>query len=189
MHTTALALETLELLWANYLALCERVDLNSMPPDALDIHVKNNSPERPFRIAAWLAHQAFFISAWSLWEYHSRNLCHGLPTKVRREENESTVNWVARSLVANQMKFSDHAWFASANSIRNLIAHSGANVHNPGGKKLLERLQSAFPGICTWPDGYLALEHSHTAELTTKIDEFIRESMQHNDGTEHQYLP
>jgi hypothetical protein len=176
MHTARTAHETLEFLWNNYLALCEQVDLDSMPPEMLDIRIENNSPVRPFRIAAWLARQGYFISAWSLWEYYSRSLCQSLPHKKQKSGNESTVEWVARSLAANSKSFTDHSWFASANCVRNLIAHSGGRVDGSKGKTWLQRSRTAFPDIGTWQDGYLALEHEHVADLQIKVEDYIRET-------------
>lgn len=176
MHTAKTAHETLESLWNNYLVLCEKVDLDSMPPEALDICIENKSPQRPFRIAAWLARQGDFISAWSLWEYYSRSLCQFLSHKEKKLDNESTVEWVARSLAANSKAFTEESWFASANCVRNLIAHSGGRVDGPKGQTLLERSQTAFPKIAAWQDGYLALEHEHVADLHTKIEDYIRQT-------------
>lgn len=176
MHTAKTAHETLEFLWNNYLAICKQVDLDSMPPETLEVHVENNAPVRPFRIAAWLARQGYFISVWSLWEYYSRSLCESLPHKERKRGNESTVDWVARALSANSTSFTDHQWFASANCVRNLIAHSGGRVDGTKGKSLLQRSRTAFSNIDTWQDGYLALEHEHVAELQTKVENYIRET-------------
>jgi hypothetical protein len=176
MHSATTAHETLEFLWNNYLALCEQVDLEAMPLQTLDVHIKNNSPVRPFRIAAWLARQGYFISAWSLWEYYSRSLCQALPNKERKSGSESTVDWVARSLAANAKSFTDHIWFASANCVRNLIAHSGGRVDGSKGQTSLQRSCTAFPNMYTWQDGYLNLEHEHIADLQIKIEDFIRET-------------
>jgi len=184
MHTATTAHETLEFLWNNYLTLCGQVDLDSMRPDALHVHIEHNSPVRPFRIAAWLARQGYFISAWSLWEYYSRSLCQDLPHKEQKAGNESTVDWVARSLTANSKSFADTIWFASANCVRNLIAHSGARVDGLRAEQLLQRSRAAFPKIETWQDGYLALEHEHVAELQIKIEDFIRETAEQNDAPE-----
>lgn len=176
MHTAMAAIETLEIYWSNYLTLCERVDLESMPHEAIEIHVKNNSPVRPFRIAAWLARYGYFIGAWSLWEYYSANLCQSLLCNKGKSFKESTVEWINRSLAANTKSFADYTWFASANCVRNLIAHSGGRVDGPKGRNLLNRSRTAFPDVKTWKDGYLALEHEHIAELHIKIEDFIRET-------------
>lgn len=176
MHTPTTANETLEFLWYNYLTLCEQVDLDSMSPETLDIHIQQNSPVRPFRIAAWLARQGYFITAWSLWEYYSRNLCQRLQNKKQQAGCESTVDWVARSLTANDVTFTERTWFVNANSLRILIAHSGGRVDGSRAKSLLERCRLAFPDIDTWQDGYLDLTHDHMAELQSKIEDFIRET-------------
>ncbi len=176
MHTAKTAHETLGFLWNNYLALCEQVDLDSMPPETLDVHIGNDAPVRPFRIAAWLVRQGYFISAWSLWEYYSCSLCGCLPRREPRRRNESTVDWVARSLLANSQPFADHQWFASANCVRNLIAHRGGRVNGTKGHSWLQRARRAFPNIATWQDGYLALEHEHVAELQLKVENYIRET-------------
>ena len=173
MHTASTAHETLELLWNNYLTLCEQVDLDSMPPDTLAVHVKQNSPERPFRIAAWLARQGYFIAAWSLWEYYARGLCQSLQNKEKRGDNESTIEWVGRSLAANSVAFIDKEWFVSAICLRNLIAHSGARADGSRAEKLLDRSRTAFPDIQTWQDGYVHITHSDVADLQIKIEDFI----------------
>ena len=49
-----------------------------------------------------------------------------LANKKTRGGQESTVDWVGRSLAANSMDFVNQDWFSSANSLRNLIAHNGA---------------------------------------------------------------
>lgn len=176
MHNAQLAHEMLEFIWNNYRELCERVDLDVMSPETLDVHVDNDSPVRPFRIAAWFARQGYFISAWSLWEYYSRSLCQSLSNQERKLGSESTVDWVERSLVANKRTFTDHSWFASANCVRNLIAHSGGRVDGTRGQPLLTRAQVAFPTLHTWQDGYLAFEHEHIADLHLKIEDFIEEA-------------
>lgn len=176
MHTAKTAYETLEFLWNNYRELCRQVDLDSMSQETLNIHIENRSPVRPFRIAAWLARQGYFISAWTLWEYYSRSLCQSLPNEKQKRGNESTVKWVARSLAANTKPFTDAEWFDSANCIRNLIAHSGGRVDGLKGQKLLKRSRTAFANIETWPDGYLALTHEHVAELQNKIEYYIQET-------------
>lgn len=176
MHTATTAEEALKFLWNNYQTLCKQVDLASMPPDVQDVHIEQNSPMRPFRISAWLARQGYFVSAWSLWEYYSRSLCQDLPRKEQKTDNESTVDWVARSLTANSKSFTDHTWFASANCVRNLIAHAGGRVDGSRGEGLLDRSRTAFPGIETWQDGYLLLKHEHMVELHIKIKDFVRET-------------
>lgn len=173
MHTTATARETLEFLWNNYLILAEQVDLDTMLPETLSALVKDKARERPFRIRAWLVRQGFFVTEWALWEYYARNLCLNLPNKKRKKRNESTVNWVARSLNANNMKFVDQDWFSSANSLRNLIAHFGARTDCSRSNQLLMRSRTAFPDIETWKDGYVAITHDHLAELQLNIEDFI----------------
>lgn len=176
MHSDATAIETLEFLWRNYLTLIEQVDLESMSREVFDHHVSQNSPVRPFRISAWLARQGQFISTWSLWEYYSRSLCQSLPNKETKTSNESTVAWVGHSLATNKVTFRDQAWFASANSLRNLIAHNGARADSPKSQAMLVQAGTAFPGIQTWQDGYVCLEHDHVAELHFRVEEFIRTS-------------
>lgn len=176
MHTAQTAYETLEYLWHNYLTLLEQVDLETMPPDVLDVHIKENAPVRPFRLCAWLARYGYYIAAWTLWEYYSRSLCDTLPVKEKRRKSESTVDWVARSLATNSIPFADRPWFASANCVRNLIAHGGGRVDGTGAKELFQRSLAAFPQLERWQDGYLDLKHEHLAELQFKIEEFIRNS-------------
>ncbi|MBC7820934.1 MAG: hypothetical protein IAG10_28960 [Planctomycetaceae bacterium] len=176
MHSEATALETLKFLRNNYLELIEKVDLESMSAETFDFHVKQNSPVRPFRIAAWLARQGQLISIWSLWEYYARSLCQSLPNKETKASNESTVAWVGRSLTANKIAFRDQAWFENANSLRNLIAHNGTRADSPKSNTLLAKARAAFPEIEAWQDGYICLEHEHVAELHWRVEEFIRTS-------------
>src|SRR5437660_9213511 len=95
------ALEFLETLWANYHRLAEQVDLELMSSDRRDLLIEQNPPARPFLQAAWFGRQGYIISAWSLWEYYSRVFCDGLPNTVVRKPRESCVDWVERSLAAN----------------------------------------------------------------------------------------
>lgn len=171
MHTATTAKETLEILWNNYLTLCEQVDLDAKPPGTLD--ALKDSPFRPFRIASWLVRQGYFIAAWALWEYYSRTLCQSLANKERKAGHESSVDWVGRSLASNGMDFGDQDWFSSANSLRNLIAHCGARAVGSRAATLLERSRTAFPDIETWQDGYVAITHSHLSDLQIKIRHFI----------------
>jgi hypothetical protein len=142
---------------------------------------KQNARVRPFRIEAWFARQGYFIAAWSLWEYYARGLCQRLPNEEARISKESVVEWVGRSLLANNMRFTDQQWFASANCLRNLIAHNGARVDNSRAKKLLARSRTAFPDIGTWQDDYIDITHSHLADLQDKIDNFVRQTAQQVD--------
>lgn len=178
MHTATTARETLDFLWDNYLTLAGQVDLDAMQPDVLDLHIQQNSPEHPLKIAAWLARLGYFISAWSLWEYYSRCVCKDLPRQEQKASNESMVEWVARSLSVNAKTFRDHKWFASANHVRNLIAHSGARVDNDKAKFRLQQARTAFSDIETSRDGYLDLTHCQVADLQHKIKNFIRERAQ-----------
>lgn len=175
MHTVSTAKETLDFLWANYVKLGEQVDPGLMPPDILESHVRQNAPLRPFRIATWLTRLGFFISAWSLWEYYARSMCEGLPNRLKKLNRESTVNWVARSLAANNIAFTDQAWFSSANCLRNLIAHNGARIDSPKAKATLEQSRAAFPDIEHWQDGYVDIRDSDISELQIRIEEFIEE--------------
>ena len=103
-------------------------------------------------------------------------MCQRLPTKKKNTRNESTVKWVGRSLTANNIDFADKDWFVSANSLRNLIAHSGARADGSRAEALLQRSRTAFPDIDTWQDGYVDLTHCHVAELRIKIEDFIRKT-------------
>ena len=147
-----------------------------MPPDVLDAQIRQNAPVRPFRIATWLARYGFFISAWSLWEYYARSVCEGLPIKQKQKNGESMVNWVGRSLVANNSSFTAQTWFASANSLRNLVAHYGGRIDRPRAEKMLQQSQAAFPGIEPWQDGYIDIRDADISELEVKIEEFIEET-------------
>lgn len=174
MHTAKTANETLGFLWNNYRVLRKQVDPDAMPRETLDVHIEQNLPVRPFRIASWLARQGYFITVWALWEYYSRSLCGSLPENVKKKRRESTVDWVGRSLAANSMDFGDQDWFSSANSLRNLIAHHGARADGPRAKRKLEESRTAFPDIEVWKDGYVAITHSHLVDLQIKIEDFIR---------------
>ena len=176
MHTAKNAYETIELLWNNYRELCKKVDLDSMSDETFNVHRENKSPVRSFRIATWLARQGYFISAWSLWEYYSRNLCQSLPDKIKKRGDESNVEWIARSLIANKKTFKDHKWFSSANCVRNIIAHSGGRVDGAKAQAVLKRSRTAFADIETLPDGYLFFTHAHVAELHCRIEDYIRET-------------
>jgi hypothetical protein len=173
MHNAMTAEETLDFLWDNYLTLSEKVDLEAMPPD--DFYALNpTTPVRPFRIAAWLSRQSYYLAAWNLWEYYSRCLCKALVTKTKKLKNESVVDWISNSLAANCIVFTDRDWFQAAYSLRNLIAHNGARVDNDKGRTLLERARSAYSEIQTWKDGYIEISHDHLADLSIKIEDFIR---------------
>ncbi len=67
MHSPELALKTLEMLWSNHWLLGQQVDLESMPSDRIDELIRLNAKVEPFWLAAWLATQSFYLSAWSLW--------------------------------------------------------------------------------------------------------------------------
>jgi hypothetical protein len=178
MHSPATALETLNILWENYLSLAEKVDIEAMLPDTFAAHVEQRSPMRPLRIGSWVVRQGFFIAAWALWEYYSQCLCDGLPNKTKKQGGESTVDWVKNSLAANSIVFDDYQWFSSANCLRNLIAHYGARATSdmPKAKKLTERSRKAFPDLEEYRDGYISLQHEHLADLAIKIEDFIKTS-------------
>ena len=180
MHSARTAKETLELLWHNYQALAEEIDFEAMDPERVAKHRDLKPPVRPFRIAAWLGMQAFLVSAWSLWEYYSRSLCNSLDTKTKKDNGDSHVDWVRKSLAANNVEFPRNEWFASANCLRILIAHYGGRAVEPRSRKLLERSHTAFPDLETYTDGYLALTHCHVCNLELKIEEFIEETAQHD---------
>ena len=64
MHAPSNAIESLEMIWDNFLTVCERVDLDSFLPEQLDEHA--HYPIRSYRIATFLAGQGVFISTWNL---------------------------------------------------------------------------------------------------------------------------
>ncbi|MEO9932442.1 hypothetical protein [Rhodopirellula bahusiensis] len=174
MHTHSAAIESLEIIWRNYLTVCERVDLDACSPEQLEHYAQ--SPIRPFRIAAFHSRQGAFIAMWNLWEYYSRSLCGELPNKERQLKSESTVNWIGRSLASNNKPFSELNWFVQANSLRNLIAHNGARIDSGRTESQFKKASLAFDNLDTFSDGYLTLESSHVAELKVKIESFIRET-------------
>ncbi|KKK56890.1 hypothetical protein LCGC14_3059980, partial [marine sediment metagenome] len=101
---------------------------------------------------------------------------HGLPKTMKKKGDESTVDWIGRSLLANNVVFSEQEWFASANCLRNLIAHNGTRAGDSRVKRSVERSRTAFPNIETFQDGYVCIDHEHVAELQIKIEDFIRET-------------
>lgn len=174
MHTPSNAIESLEMIWDNFLTVCRCVDLDTFSPKQLDEHAQ--SPIRPFRIATFLARQGVFIATWNLWEYYSRSLCKGLPNQETKASHESTVDWVGRSLDSNGKSFSQRVWFADANSLRNLIAHNGARVNERKSEQMHGRAVKAFSDLEILPDGYLLIEHEHVAELAHQVEMFVRET-------------
>jgi hypothetical protein len=173
MYSPELSPETLEHVWNNYQILGGHVDLQRMPPDRLDALVEQRAAARPFRLAAWVATQGFFVSAWAIWEYHSRVLCEGLPNKVT-DRGKSHVQWVAEMLEANGGVFAESAWFAGANALRNLIAHHAARAVGERAGALLDQARRAFSRLELDPQGYVLIDSEHAAELMWKIGEFIR---------------
>jgi hypothetical protein len=168
------ALEFLEVLWENYHRVAQQVDSELMPPEVLDAHVKQGTLTRPFRIRSWLCRQGYIISAWSLWEYYSRIFCEGLPTRVgNKTRQESCVDWVARSLAANQISFRSRSWFAGANALRNLIAHHSGRAVGPKAKGLLAQAKTAFPDLAIHLDDYLILESEYASAVQFEINDFI----------------
>jgi hypothetical protein len=174
MHSAKLALETLEYLRHNLHLLRKQVDIQMIPWDKQEELVKKNPPVRPFRRATWLALQGFFMSAWGLWEYYTRCLCEGLPVREKKKGNESTPDWFSRWLAANDRPCPDLAWFSNANSLRNIMIHSGTRVFDDEGRRRLDRAKGAFPNLHTFQDGYVSLTGDQMSELTVRIEEFIR---------------
>ena len=179
MHSAKTAHETLELLWHNYLELAEKVDLEAIDPEALGRYAESKQPVRPFRIAAWLGRQGYFVAAWGLWEYYSGKLCERLRKKLKRRKGESHVDWIRRSVKANDLEFPEPKWFTSANCLRNLIAHHGARAFGPRAKALFDRARVAFPDIKTYRDGYVAITHCEVAQLQLHIQGFIEDMAEH----------
>jgi hypothetical protein len=175
------AIETLELLWQNYRDLAKKIDPEAMDSDILAVHVKQNSKIRPFRIATWLSRQAYFIGAWSLWEYYTNEFCDCLLNEVKKEKHDSHVDWVKKKLELNGIDFSDYQWFSDANGLRNIFAHYGGRVIKPRSKKLFHRASKAFSKIETHKDHYVAIDHCHLAVLQIKIEDFINEMSDHLD--------
>jgi hypothetical protein len=180
MRNATTARETLDLLWSNYVTLAKQVDVEAMDAATVE-EIPDQAPRRPFRIAAWLGRQGCFIAAWSLWEYYARSLCQGLPKKEKKAKDQSTADWICKSLTANGIHVRNQAWFSSANSLRNLIAHFGARAEDTRAKSLLERSHTAFPDLSTWKDGYLDIRHSHVADLGINIRRFIRDTTPQGD--------
>jgi hypothetical protein len=180
MHTAKLTLKTLECLWGNYWLLGRQVDPYRMPSDRIDELIRQKAPADPLLLAAWLATQGFFISAWSLWEYYSRSLCNGLPNKVS-EKGKSHVQWVAETFGANGKVFAEHNWFVGGNALRNLIAHHAARAVGSDAEKWWKKAQPVFPDLQLDPDGYILINHDHASTLKWKVDEFIRDPSRRAD--------
>jgi hypothetical protein len=174
MHSAELSLEALEHLWANYWVLGQQVDLHRMPTDKALLLVQQPETRRSLEIAAWLATQGFFISAWSLWEYHSRSLCDGMPTQVS-DKGKSHVQWVADTFTANGKIFAEHAWFTGGNALRNLIAHHATRVVGPGAQRWWEKAQPVFPELRINPQQYIMINSDQASTLMWKVGEFIRD--------------
>src|SRR5262249_3907107 len=135
---------------------------------------KEGAKAEPYRLSAWLATQGFFIAAWSIWEYHSRILCQGLPRRVS-ERNKSHVQWVVETFQANNRNFAERDWFAAANALRNLIPHCTARAIEDRAQNLLQTARGVLPDLHPDPEGYVLLNHDHAAALKWKIGEFIRD--------------
>jgi hypothetical protein len=174
MHSAKLSLKSLELLWSNYLILGRTVDLEMMSSERLDFVREQNGPIQPLLLSAWLSTQGFFVSAWSIWEYHSRNLCEGYGKKVG-EKNKCHVQWVAETLEANGSSFAEKAWFDGGNALRNLVAHHATRAVGRWATELLRRARGAFSDLHVDPDNYVRIGHDHAAALKWKIEEFIRD--------------
>jgi hypothetical protein len=174
--TAAQALEFLEFQRRNYHLVATQVDLQLMPPELLDKHIKHKTPARPLMAAAWFARQGYFISTWSLWEYCSRRFCDGLSTKVQKQRNESHVRWVGRALSHNNMPFPKQEWFRGANALRNLIAHYSCSLAEPRAQRLMDDAKAAFPKLERYADNYVIIELDHVNELAFEVEEFVRDT-------------
>ena len=172
------ALDFLGFLRGNYHRVATQVDVQLMPPELLDEHIKRNSPARPLMAATWFARQGYFISTWSLWEYYSRGFCERLSVKLRKERNESHVRWLARSLAQNNIPFQRHDWFSGAGALRNLIAHYSCSLAEPRAEKLMEAARAAFPKLDRYADNYAIIELDHVNELAFEVEEFVRDTVQ-----------
>jgi hypothetical protein len=153
----------------------KEVDFELMPPDVLEAHVRQKTLTRPFRIRTWLCRQGYIISAWALWEYYSSTACERLTTHVNGRRNLSLVNYVAKSLAANNIPFDHHDWFSGANALRNLIAHFSGRVVGSRARDLYEDARRALPDLQIYVDDYVIIEHEHVAEVQCKIGDFIRD--------------
>ncbi len=174
MNTPETALETLDILWQNHLRSGVSENLSSTD---LEAAAKSPSLRREFRLRTWVGRFGYYLQAWAIWEHYSRILIGSLPGKEKQQRGESFLQYVNRSLLANNLQFSGHAWLLSANSLRDLLAHHGGHV-NAGNRsiKLLQSSNSAFPGIATWQDGYVDVAHNHLVELYTRIEDFIEDT-------------
>ena len=174
--TAEQALEFLEFLRANYHRLASQVDVQLMPPDLLDEHIKRKSPARPLMAATWFARQGYFIATWSLWEYYSLGFCEGLGNKVQKGRNESHVRWVARALAQNNIPFQRKDWFSSASALRNLIAHYSCSLAQPRARRLMETAKAAFPKLDRFADNYAIIEGDYVNELAFVVEQFVRDT-------------
>ncbi len=175
MHNIDNARDSLEFLWNNYILLCEHADIDSLSVDDIESHIEYDPSLRHLRISTWCARQGFFMSSWALWEYYSRSLCGNLQKLTeKRKENESTVDWINRTLTNNSKPFISYDWFASANCLRNLFAHCSGHVACNRSEILMKRARIAFPDLDRWKDGYVNITHGHLVELKTKIRYFLK---------------
>lgn len=171
MHSSQIAVESLEAIWRNHLVVKQSFDLDTFSSEELEIHAK--SLVRPFNIAMFHARQGTFIAMWNLWEFYSRSILEGLPQTSKKSLREATPDWIGRSLEANGLTFSQQDWFSNANPLRNLIAHNGARIDSARSDKMHKRANLAFSSLRVLSDGYVAIEHVHVAELKHQIDCFI----------------
>ena len=171
-----IACEALEILWQNYFILSGQIDPATMNPETLASHLQHNKPMRAFRIATWMSRQAFYLAAWSLWEYYAKVLCDSLKKKATKHNGDSNIEWVYQSLLLNDVPFPHHRWFAEANCLRNLIAHHGGKSIGSKATQLFNRSLSSFPDLSTFADSYVAISYSPVADLVTHIEEFIEDT-------------
>jgi hypothetical protein len=83
------------------------------------------------------------------------------------------VDWVARSLAANQIPFRNRSWFSGTNALRNLIAHHSGRAVGPKAKGLLAQAKKAFPDLAIHLDDYLILESEYASAVQFEINDFI----------------
>jgi hypothetical protein len=175
MHNQALALDTFNIVWKNYLTLLEAVEWEPPQNPAPGATISARELRNAY-LAEWLCVQGCFVSIWNLWEYYAKQVCERLTTPINRNGNESFPQYVQRALVANGQAFADADWFKDANAFRNLIVHFYARVGaDARSQDLWARTQVVFPSAKQQADNYVWFDNDVVAELATKVETFIEE--------------
>lgn len=158
----------------NYYRHAYQVDLELMPPDRRDVLIYKPELGASLTRATQLGRQTSFAAVWTFWENYSRELCDNLLSKCRKQNNESCVDWVGRSLAANGVSFPNQDWFTSAYALRNLIVHYSGRALASRAEKLHEKAKVAFQDLELFPDKYVLIQTEHISGIFWEIEEFMR---------------